>query len=56
METSLILISLGFLLMYSIYVISLFIDKAYWIYIDILDREIQDKNKEIPDSCKHIYS
>ena len=55
METSLIIMLSGFLLMYSVNVISIFIDKMYWIYVDATDRE-EDKNKEIPESCKHLYS
>ena len=56
MDTSLIIILSGFLLLHSIYVMSLFIDKMYWIYIDSVDREEDEKNKEIPESCKHLYS
>ena len=56
METSLILLTTGFLLMYSLYVVTTFVDKIYWIYIDVIDREAEERTKEIPDSCKHIYS
>ena len=56
MDTSFVIMLSGFLLMYSINVISVFIDKMYWIYVDSVDRNEDDKNKEIPESCKHLYS
>ena len=56
METSLILIASGFLIVYSLYVVTIFIDKIYWIFVDVTDREMENKGKEIPESCKHIYS
>ena len=56
MDTSIIIMLSGFLLMYSVNVISIFIDKMYWIYVDATDREEDEKNKEIPESCKHLYS
>ena len=60
MNTSLIVLLYGFLFAYGVSVATKFIDKMYWITINDIEREEakeeKDKNKNIPDSCKHIYS
>ena len=55
-----IILLYGFLFAYGVSVATKFIDKMYWITINDIEREEakeeKDKNKNIPDSCKHIYS
>ena len=60
MDTSIIILLYGFLFVYGISVGTRFIDRMYWIYINEYERlnaeKEKEKNKNIPDSCKHIYS
>ena len=60
MDTSLIVLLYGFLIVYGASVATKFIDRMYWITINDKEREEakeeKDKNKKMPDSVKHIYS
>ena len=60
MDTSLIILLSLFLIVYAFSVVSHFADRMYWMCVNINEREQEEeekeKNKEIPDSCKHIYS
>ena len=60
MDTSLIVLLYGFLIVYGASVATKFIDRMYWITINDIERkesiEEKEKNKKMPDSVKHIYS
>ena len=60
MDTSLIILLFVFLLIYAFYVTIQVIDKLYWICDDLNEKDKEEKenekNKNIPESCKHIYS
>ena len=60
MDTSLIVLLSVFLLIYAFYVTIQIIDKLYWICDDLNEKDKEEKenekNKNIPESCKHIYS
>lgn len=60
MDTALIILLSIFLVIYAIYVANQVIDKLYWICADLNEKDKEEKenekNKNIPESCKHIYS
>ncbi len=60
MDTSIIILLYGFLLAYSVSVATRYFDRMYWICYNEHEREMnekeKDKNKDIPNECKHMYS
>lgn len=56
MDISLILISTGFLFMYTLKVFIYGIDTMYNIFINEKTRKEEEKEKEIPESVKHLYN
>ena len=60
MDTSLIILLYGFLLVYGVSVATRLFDRMYWICYNNYEREMnekeKEKNKEVPNECKHMYS
>ena len=60
MDTSLIILLYGFLFVYGVSVATRLFDRMYWICYNNYEREMnekeKEKNKEIPNECKHMYS
>lgn len=60
MDTTIIILLYGFLLAYSVSVATRLFDRMYWICYNDYERQMnekeKDKNKEIPNECKHMYS